>query len=243
MRILQVLAVVSSLVLWAQSSQAGGPLGEIANFTAVGNTPTIQWTPNPGDLYRGTFGSIMAAPVSFNFVSHPGQEMLDPAGLGLLPALSALGSLDALMTMTTNCCEQQFSAAPVANNVTFTFTYSGLSPLLFNGQTYGTGTILLRSSGNRYFPVNGGGFQNGDYYSDLIYLGSLTPGYNYGSVSFLDLSYPIGTPYPHVDPFTTQITTGRFFGGVPDPSTWALMVSGFGMVGLSLRRRRLLGRN
>ena len=39
---------------------------------------------------------------------------------------------------------------------------------------------------------------------------------------------------------TTEPGLGGSSGGVPEPATWALMISGFGMAGVMLRRRRAL---
>lgn len=37
-----------------------------------------------------------------------------------------------------------------------------------------------------------------------------------------------------------RFTTGEMFGAVPEPATWALLIAGFGMVGLARRRQRAL---
>lgn len=38
-------------------------------------------------------------------------------------------------------------------------------------------------------------------------------------------------------PYTLSVSTGPFPGGVPEPTTWALMILGFGVVGAAQRRR------
>jgi hypothetical protein len=42
--------------------------------------------------------------------------------------------------------------------------------------------------------------------------------------------------------FSTTITTDALGGGVPEPAAWALMITGFGLTGAALRRRRVLSR-
>ncbi|MBS0362601.1 MAG: PEP-CTERM sorting domain-containing protein [Proteobacteria bacterium] len=39
-----------------------------------------------------------------------------------------------------------------------------------------------------------------------------------------------------ITPFTLDVTGG----GVPEPASWALMITGFGLMGAALRRRRML---
>ena len=38
----------------------------------------------------------------------------------------------------------------------------------------------------------------------------------------------------------SQYTEDSIEGAVPEPATWAMMISGFGLVGTALRRRQLL---
>lgn len=52
------------------------------------------------------------------------------------------------------------------------------------------------------------------------------------SVNHLTVSSDLGTTLPGGDPSKVPIP------GVPEPTTWALLISGFGMAGAMLRRRR-----
>ncbi len=54
------------------------------------------------------------------------------------------------------------------------------------------------------------------------------------TVSFLQQSTPTGGFWVAQ---TTSITSGS--GAVPEPATWAMLITGFGLVGASMRRRRL----
>lgn len=210
--------------------------GQIATFTAVGGADNVQWTPNPGELYAGTLGTIGAVPVILTFT---GDGMgLAPDGLGRMSLLQALGPLQANLVMTTGCCQPYSAQPPGASNVTFTFTYTGATPLVVGDDIYNTGATLLRAGGNRYFSITGGSFQDGGYSSDLMSYFGLTAGNTKGSVAFTSTPSLVGSPYPHMPAFTTLMTGGSFYGGVPEPATWGLMIAGFGLTGAALRRRR-----
>ena len=55
-------------------------------------------------------------------------------------------------------------------------------------------------------------------------------------------AYP-GLSNYNLAPITVSITalvTGGAVGGVPEPASWAMMLVGFGIVGITARRRRTL---
>ena len=57
-----------------------------------------------------------------------------------------------------------------------------------------------------------------------------------GGVHNLNVYYVTGNGTPSILSFEPRITT--FSGGVPEPATWALMITGFGAAGAMLRRKR-----
>ena|SRR5579862_2870536 len=57
-----------------------------------------------------------------------------------------------------------------------------------------------------------------------------------GGVHTLDAYYVTGNGTPSILSFNPGVTT--FSGGVPEPATWALMITGFGAAGAMLRRNR-----
>ena len=59
-----------------------------------------------------------------------------------------------------------------------------------------------------------------------------------GGVHNLKVYYVTGNGTPSILSFDPQVST--FSGGVPEPATWALMITGFGAAGAMLRRRRAL---
>jgi len=62
----------------------------------------------------------------------------------------------------------------------------------------------------------------------------------YGTASFVRQVQNAGRGYDQAYDIRGTITSARIFeaGAVPEPATWALMISGFGMAGATLRRRR-----
>jgi hypothetical protein len=60
----------------------------------------------------------------------------------------------------------------------------------------------------------------------------------------LDTLFPGNPGYSHITFFDTQNgggTGGDGGGAVPEPSTWAMMLLGFGAMGMAMRRRRRSG--
>jgi len=85
-------------------------------------------------------------------------------------------------------------------------------------------------------------------FDDLsLALGELSDGYRFGSlpstyeVGFLNLSFPgvpVNEPTLSFHTFSDDPPPIVTSGGVPEPITWALMLTGFGMVGAAARSRR-----
>ncbi len=131
----------------------------------------------------------------------------------------------------------QYGIGSVAENLgTFTLlgtsmTYNSPFTLavafsLPTGTTPGTGTYNALISGSVSSGNAGGVFVNFDNTAQTF-------AYNGGSftLSVADLFVNAGG-------VATQITGGGVVSGVPEPSTWAMMLAGFGAVGFSMRRRR-----
>lgn len=109
-----------------------------------------------------------------------------------------------------------------------------------------TNTVLINRQYNASTSGGGGGsifnFAGGNYYTPLWQLETLNIGPNLAGHDFL-LSVlaadcePTGHfGYVYIDGFGSTAPPGT--GGVPEPSTWAMMIVGFGLAGASLRRRR-----
>ena len=54
----------------------------------------------------------------------------------------------------------------------------------------------------------------------------------------LDSYFPRNPGYSHITFFDTKSGTGGNGGAVPEPATWAMMLLGFGAMGMVMRRRR-----
>ena len=100
-----------------------------------------------------------------------------------------------------------------------TVTFSSPFTVISQGCGYwGCGTFVP-SNGNKTF------FGSGETTGVLQFKGTFT------SLSFTDTSE---------NWHGIQIGIADVGGGVPEPATWALMISGFGLAGAALRRRRIV---
>lgn len=164
-----------------------------------------------------------------------------------------------------------FAGAGLINGVTATPWFGGDPSLGFSGAQYGfvqstgtlsqsfvadaTGTLTLGwLEGAR--PVMYGGCCNGNQRYD-VYLGATLLG-SFSTLSGQDfmarsLSGPAlvagqsyALTFKGLSPtdntvFLDDVSAGITAGGVPEPRTWAMLLAGFGLLGLSMRRRRATG--
>jgi PEP-CTERM motif len=131
------------------------------------------------------------------------------SGAGTGPWVGWLNSTTSNPLLTFN-----FAGSPSINQVTFHIDDSG------SGGVFAPSGILIDGLGTSY--VNGG-VTNSLLTVSLTGL-NLTGGSH--TIQFLDSPNWI---------FVSEI---QFFGAVPEPASWALMIAGFGLVGSAMRRRK-----
>ncbi len=179
----------------------------------------------------------------------------------LNPVLYALGSLDAAFTL--NAVATPGSIAQGTNGYdfqpvfsgTFTFTYTGATPLAVLGRTYRTGANLLTANFTNGAIAGQNGSTSGSatastsvpgetivYTSDLIRFTHTTA--QDFAISASSITSALGfSPYQALNSFSA-VTTGLFAteplpvltAAVPEPAVWTMFVAGFGLVGLGMRR-------
>jgi hypothetical protein len=232
-----------------------------ANFTQTGTTRTIHWVRDAntgaaslnGHLFTGpTATSHAPVSIRFNFQ---------------LPELSSFSNLAA--TLQVNAVEvghaATFTGAPdnvvtqtfVDGNVAgspaasgFAIIYTGPTVVL-NGHTVAAGANLLSAHFTNIW-IQGVRLANAGAGSDS----DPTPGtisftsdfLNFGNTVGRGLSWDLTSISPvlgfqsgHAIPSFNASLAGAFSAEfVPEPMAWALMISGFGLAGVALRRRRAL---
>jgi len=224
-----------------------------ADYSAADSFNNIQWTQSDagtGGTLSATSATSNSADVYFSF---------------LAPSLLSLSHLQAKLTFTGTAADgnpaTSFAGILAQPNLagTFSFIYEGASDLTANGHTYHTGANLLSgtfggaaivgqdgaTSGSTLDATSSGGTLT--FTSDfLTFLATGDRSFSLSMTSILDPLH--ANPGQSLDSFGA-VSTGSFQadisggggqGGVPEPATWALMILGFGAVGLTLRRRRIV---
>ncbi len=238
----------ASQILYANSAvikAIGGPLGspgQLDGSVTFSSTFGFDFDPRNG-VTAGTFDFIGVAiheiGHALGFVS--GVDFFDYYGFPNGPGRGALGY-----------------------DLNDTSIFSALDMFRYSAP----GTLDFRTGGKKYFSIDGGatalfnntfatGQFNGDgrqasHWKDTpgckIGNGIMDPTFCFGQTGFvtgLDLAAFDAMGWNlNVDALTYKSkSTGRILGdylgtGAPEPSTWALLISGFGLAGSALRRRR-----
>jgi len=103
--------------------------------------------------------------------------------------------------------------------------------------TYNTITFL----GAGGTPITGGSFTGTTFLNELALLGKDSTSGSNGTSSYVEFTDSSGANITGVEFSTSQpafeADNLSVAGGVPEPATWAMMLIGFGLVGLQLRRR------
>ena len=246
----RTFAAAAVLVSCSAAAQAA-----TAVVTDVSGFPSAtQWGTLPGENTQGGTAAVTgAAPRSGNgSLEMTGGRTRTQLGIQYAGALTDLGDLASVQSLTFDWMIANGSSNPY--NVDYT---PALRLLIQNGanrqeliwegaynNVYGPQTeqgIWYSSSANDLFYITGGSVNEGRTIADWA---SLLTGARVSGIS-VGVGSGASTGYHAFADNVTLATRGgsttynfELAGAVPEPSTWAMLILGFGVIGGALRRRR-----
>ena len=231
---------------------AQAALTTFANFTGADANTGIRFQNSNPDNISGVGGSLYTVDTVTGL---PGSR--DVSFSFLLPALSGVSDVAASFTLLANTAApaQTYGTFMVEPNLTGGFSFLSKNAITVGGTTYAAGSNLLSGT---FSDVSISGETSG---STAAYGGSTTSGstilFTSDFVSFVpnsdfDMSISLSalSPLLFANPGASlrsfeAYSTGSFssepapiVGGVPEPSVWGMLIVGFGLVGVQVRRRR-----
>jgi hypothetical protein len=263
MRALTILASAAAIAasIAATATPADAAVVLFASFdTGTSNASNLDWVKsgNSGHLFTtatATGTTLGAAAVKMTFLGDPALPDFD--------SLKAKLTLNATVTNTPARFDGSTYSQTDLDNGTFSFVYAGPSESLDGFTLVQNVTVLMSGTFNDAWISGAGGVGGLDvtvanggsatFFSNIYDLSNSVPGSD-------EFSLHIGAVAPHfgaVNPSTGCTATGCThvgntvlnsfrghaggdfqFAAVPEPSSWALMIMGFGGAGAMLRRRR-----
>jgi hypothetical protein len=237
LKLLAGVAVSCAVVLAGAQAQAV-TLVPFATYTQVGAKITMKWQ-HTGALN----GKIFSTP---NGHTTQGSSMVT---FNFLDTSKYLDGLNAKLTLSGQENGNAATGAVDQSGIhgSFTFTYEGPTTT-FMGKTYTHDVTNLLTGVYSLAHITGAGSSGSfhdstdvgtvSYTSDII--GSLPSALARDfSFSLVSVSPPLGYVAGHSLNSFDAGATGIFSAGfVPEPATWAMMITGVGLLGLAARRRR-----
>ena len=179
-------------------------------------------------------GGVSRADLNWTLAGGPAYVSLD----GVYPVGSAWLANDATSSWITPTLNQGDSLDPTSNGnyaYSLNFDLTGFNPdtASFAGRFLvdnKVSSIIL--NGNTIFNGLAGGFSGSDWVNFSANSGFVN-GANVLTINAVNLAQQSGNPSGLRVEFTDSAVAA-----VPEPATWALMITGFGMTGFAMRRRR-----
>lgn len=222
-------AIVAACMLATSNAAIASSTGyPAATFYSIGDAPILRFdnTPLPDKKLGGVSVDTTTAPgvtnVMFQFHRNGLPEL---AEYDFLADFEAWGELPAVMFIDANIGS---ASSSVLGSGPFSIIYNGATDLIAGGKTYKTGARLL--------------------YGTIIFDDWNVWGYTGSDFGCCGLGGPNQFSFDLTnvenDGFitTASLGNGAFYATVPEPTTWAVMVIGFGAIGSIVRtsrRRRL----
>ena len=253
--IIATATAAAALVTAAAPAQA---IVNIGNFAQTGNQPVIKWLNNGVNTAAGTGGSIF----TLNAAGNPGVAsgtftftipILSPYLTNIAADFSLFGQTPAgTKALLTSFAGFEFLTQP---NISGSFAITTKNVVNTPGGPVAAGACLLCINSYTGALIVGqrGGTSAGFAASTAAgsTLGFYSDFYDFSQTTERDFSFALTgiTPTFNAAPFTvgstptralrtfTASTTASFSADVPEPQTWALLISGFAMVGFAMRRR------
>jgi hypothetical protein len=198
-----------------EADAAGAPVGSLINFDIVGTVDVVQASNPYGIVTTSNVVDLDGTPGPGGITSKNAFAF----GAGDLVTLSFVLGGSQRGDVSDDVGVSLLFGAPTS---VLNFTGTGFFSFVAIGNTTLSPTFTATQSslaGNAPFSLSTLSFT-------AVNAGSLKFGFNSGSANNIG---------PLLD--SVQLDVGS---AVPEPATWAFMISGFGMAGAALRRRRLL---
>jgi PEP-CTERM motif len=151
-------------------------------------------------------------------------------GLSLSPTGGAFMTLDGDANFP-GLLTQSIAGLTAGKQYSVKFSWAGAQQAGFTGSTWAKG--LTVSLGNQSYSTNEVAGPEGSFQPWRTEFATFTAGSSTETLSFLARGMPSGLP-----PFV--LVDGISLNAVPEPSSWAMLIMGFGMVGAMARRRKAL---
>ena len=224
----------------ATPSQAGTVTTFAQYFEQKGVGADMRW------VNKGSSGELMT-------ISSPGSTTLGATKVDFTFLNDAFGSIKATLVLDATT-----SSAATGNldqgGLTGSFDFVSTQAFTFGSTNYAAGTDLLKATFFNLSDLTGktggssGGFAGSTGSgSSVLYSSGVAGALPAGperdfSFTLTQIAPGLGYAPGHVLNGFTAASTGSFSaGGVPEPATWGLMITGFGMLGLVARRQRRMG--
>lgn len=232
------------------SAPASAVVVTFATYNQVGSGANLRWVRAPGGVGGQLFtisspnsGSAGAVRVNFSFL----QPVL--AALGQIAADFSLNSV-----VASNNAAQQIGPFVAQDGLNGSFSFTSIAPFQIGQTFYAAGANLLSGSFTNALMVGGSGGTAGvasasegagsiiSFTSDFLNFSG--PNHNF-AISLNSITQALfANPGKSLNGFKTS-SNGAFSADpatltatIPEPAGWALMIGGFALVGIGLRRRR-----
>ena len=258
-----MLPAAAALIVAVSPTPAFAVITTFASFSPLNSSSNVRWDNNSGSA-NGTGGSIFSLPVASSSV--PGSRLvsfsfLQPELAPIVNNVTASFFLNA--SVPSENPAQSFGGFLVQNSIAGSFSFFSTAPITIGGTFYAPGSNLLSgtfsdaaiagqrngSSGSFSGSTFAGGSLN--YTSDFLnFTNTVNSDFSISLTSITSLLQAAptnGVPNRALRDFravaggTFSTEPAPLISAVPEPSTWFMMLLGFGAVGAAIRRRRVIG--
>ena len=264
-----IAATAAAIAVTSIAVPASATVTTFAQYQSIGGVPNLYWKNNGTgtNASNGTGGSIFTTATGSS--ATPGSRLVSFSFLqpAIAPAITDVAANFTLLASVTGEAASVFSIPGagtfvVEPKINGSFSFTSTADITIGSTTYGAGANLLTG----YF-TNGtiAGARNGTsgafsstttggasitYTSDFL---NFTPTVDRDfAISLTSITLPLNaaafaslTPTKALRSFRAN-STGSFstdpaplVNAVPEPTTWAMLVAGFGLVGAAARRRTI----